>query len=406
MSEVLSGFSNIVVDDILSEATTNASTKALERTLGKMHRTSNRLFSSKCFAALKKGMLTEVKLPLVQGLVSKGVSDQASAWVGKLVNNPVSRHAIICSSIAGIALAVGYTLPIAGLAILSAYTIKTLSAYGFMATVWALKAGFRALRGSAKDKQDSSRDKSAAKKGYPLHVNWMRARQHLARTIFGLDQKSTAVNLVDIALSITSAVLLMPVTAHAAEWVSGMVAARPDRMAFEAARKQGVMTVSEAVAERTVAREAAVQTVETIAHNGARQGLKSGGINIGQLCTRLLRNAVDRSGGVVAQGTIKFFGHNLAKKPQTTIEAVEAAAMGVAAAVIASGAEHSTPPPVAPAARMQTIGNTVISTPKNQMPRFSRVEVVSRSADGKEVEFRIVPLLQGGRFHFGAELAR
>ncbi len=120
-----------------------------------------------------------------------------------LVNNPIGRLCLTASIIAGAVLGLGFSWPVVPSTIAAAYGVKTGSHYAIMGLKYAWNRWIK--------------KSPSAKHGSGDYRLW--------KVLLGTGQKNTALNLLDIAMTVTTGILLTPSVASFHQWLAGLLQA-------------------------------------------------------------------------------------------------------------------------------------------------------------------------------------
>jgi hypothetical protein len=331
MSRFISDFWHVAVDDVLADGLTEfwqEAGKVGDKTLVSRFKNSAFLEETKKIAG--------TKIPLPGLSVGTGALLDGAAQI--FVNSTVGRFIVTAGLIGGIALAIGYTPVIAATAIGVTYGIKVASSYGFLAGKRAVEWGWHKVRGK-KEHNEKRHLSPKHKVKLSSRAKLLAAGRHILHAAFGSTSQNTGMNLVDIALTVTSGVLLMPTTAGAMQWLGGLLSTRPERLIL----RQGLI--------RNAMMPASVQTSAVEASE-----VSSG--YFGRIGRQVLESAGERVSSIAAQGTMRSLGRKFIKDHQNVIESAIAGGVAASAMIGADDIFDREPAQL----KIQTVGNTVLDT--------------------------------------------
>lgn len=343
MSRVGAELANTLMDEVLSEATVDFWDGVKDKTLRLIdtitfHRGTGakieQFVKSKIIAPAKYWGMKQVPVPqMIRRRAKESTPSRARRMIANAalysVNHPVPRFAITAGLIAGVTVGVGFTPAVVPTVLAAAYAIKISSAYIFM----GLKFGYKKWRNRKAPKPEiKSAQKLSVREKCRAVVN------SLCEVAFNKGQKNPYLNILDIVMTVTSGVLLIPTCAQLNGWVARALSTPQKSAAEGIAQSAGLTQVGEA-AESGIARQMGGETMRQTGRQLAVRAVQNEGVAVSQsLVSRLatMASAIPERGfGVVGQGTIKYFGGGLARKYAP--EFADEAAMGVAAVAGAAG---------------------------------------------------------------------
>lgn len=280
MSRFAHDITSTLVDDVLADAGADVATGVQAKILKLVDGITLGPENRRRLVERSKKILFQ-KLPVpgesrIKRLAQQPVG-QAALWT---INNPVSRFCLTAGVIVGCAMGIGFS-PVVGITtVVTAYAIKTGSAYGMM----ALKHGIEKVL-----KRKNSAEKTGAVKKEKF--SWQKFRQSFVAAAFGVGQKNPYMNALDIVMTIASGVLLMPTMAQFSHWLGGALSARP--------------AISPRVGIGNAARVAALSE-ESMVVSAASQSTRQAGL--------VLSGVGERAYSVASQGTVKFLGGRFAQR--------------------------------------------------------------------------------------------
>ncbi|TAH34036.1 MAG: hypothetical protein EYC62_05900 [Alphaproteobacteria bacterium] len=338
MSRVGAELANTLVDEVLSEATVDFWDKVKEKAIRLIDTITfkrgtgakiEQVLKSKVVGPAKRWALQEIPVP---EKIARRARESSQTRMGRIifnsalfaVNHPVPRFVITAGLLAGITLALGFAPMVIPTTLAAAYAIKITSAYAFMAA----KHGIEKWRN-----RNKPAEKTKPPRKLTVREKSRTAIDSLCEVAFGKGQKNPYLNIMDIVMTVTSGVLLLPTCAHLNQWITQALRAPQRASAESIAQSAGLTQVGEA-AESGMVRQMGGETARQVGRQMAVRGLQAEGTAVSHSFLSRLATAAsaipERGFGVVGQGTIKYFGGGLARKYAP--EFADEAAMGVAAA--------------------------------------------------------------------------
>ena len=330
MSIIAREVTNTLVDDVLSEATVDFWHSAKE----KFHAAIDRVtFGRGNGQRLERWARSAANYPIpVPHKIVKKASEGNIGKIGRVlfnaglwsVNNAAMRFAITVGLIAATCAALGFAPPVAVWATAATYGIKIGPGYGFMAA----KSLYRRWR-----KTPGEPTKSGNQRPW-YHAS--RLKHDVMHLAFGVGNRNGYWNLLEIVMTVTSAVLLLPTAAHFNEWVAGILAARskPPMLVNSESASAAIMSNAAKTAELGMERQLAMQAASRAA---AFEGRAVGG-GILRSVGGLVDGIPERALNIAEQGTIKFLGGNIAKRYGETFSGDGAMRMAASVTLVASTA--------------------------------------------------------------------
>ncbi len=352
MSRIGAELTNTFVDDILSEATVDSWDSFHKRfesfvdtvTFGKGNAARvEKFLKEKIFHPIRKTALREIPMPKK---IKQRASESLQTRIGRIgrnacltaINHPAARFVATAGIIAGITMAIGFPPLAAATTIAAAYAIKIASAYAFMGIKYAWKKLRKKGGANLSDKKQSS---SRVEK-------FRAAMRNVSEVAFGVGQKNPYLNLLDVVMTVTSGVLLIPTCAQLNIWIANALRAAPPASGTgQVLSSAGVAQLSEA-AEQGMVRNASAGAMRQAGRQAvaglAEQEILAVSRGMVPRMVSALAALPERIFGVFGQGTIKYLGGNLARKyaPDLTDDAALMAVAASTGAIAALRAVHDT----------------------------------------------------------------